>query len=65
MGENVTATVGPSRKQIALQLACAIMSNPSLTYSNSTEQAVEEALRVLNLLEQRLRLGQTRAQPAD
>lgn len=60
----VTGSTTPSRKQTALQLTCAILSNPTITGDLHLEEAADEALRLLGYLEQKLRVVPTFRQPA-
>lgn len=57
MSESIT----PSRKQAALQLTCAIMSNQDITGPLDLHEAADQALELLNHLEQRLGVAQTKA----
>ena len=57
MSESIT----PSRKQTALQLACAIISNQDITGPLDLRDAADQALELLNYLEQRLGVAQTKA----
>lgn len=55
----MSEAISPSRKQTALELTCAIVSNPNLMDYSDPELAADEALRLLNYLEKKLRVGQT------
>lgn len=62
MSETITSS--PTRRAMALQITCALMSNPALTDNLSLEEAADEALRLMNRLEQQLKIGRTTHQPA-
>lgn len=59
----VRGSTTPSRKQIALDLTCAIMGNPDITGPMDPTAAADQALVLLNHLEQRLGVAQTKAKP--
>lgn len=61
----VQGSTSPSRKQTALSLACAILSNPNITEYSDPLTAADEALRLLGYLEQKLRVVPTFRPPAD
>lgn len=66
MSEKIVAgSTTPSRKQIALQLTCAIFSNPEITGQMEPLEAGEQALVLLNQLEFRLKVAQTTVRPTD
>ncbi|MBD9368838.1 hypothetical protein [Xanthomonas sp. XNM01] len=57
-------SVSPSNRQVALELTCAILSNPTIVSDLHVDAAADEAIRLLNLLEKRLRVGPTATRPA-
>lgn len=59
MAERIDSTTSPSRRQMALDLTAAIVSNPNITSYSDPRTAADEALRLLAYLEQQLRLPPT------
>lgn len=55
----VQGSTTPSKRQIALELTCAILSNPSIMDHSDPLDAAEEALQVLAHLERKLRIPPT------
>ncbi len=63
MSENRNSTITPSRREIALQLAAALVSNPSVIDDAGLEYQAGRALEVLNAVEKKLGLRPTRPRP--
>ena len=64
MSENRNATITPGRREVALRLAAALISNPNVLESTGVDSAAIRAIAILNAVEKRLNLPTTKARPA-